>query len=62
MLCHTLTTKEAELPCVWQRHDQWRVAALACSGQELLRQLAHITHAHVGAAVVGLWLEGLQQP
>jgi hypothetical protein len=61
MLCHTLTAKQAELACVGQRHDKWRVAALAGSGHELQRQLANIAHVHVGAAVVGLWLEGLQQ-
>lgn len=56
----TLATVQAELPCVRQRHHQWWVAALAGVRHQLLGQLADATHLGVGAAVVGLWLEGLQ--
>lgn len=57
----TLAAEQAELPRVGQGHDEWRVAALAGVGHELLRQLTHTQHACVGTTVAGLRLECLQR-
>jgi len=57
----TLAAVQAELARVGECYDQRRVAALACISHQLLGQLTDTFHLDVGATVVGLRLERLQQ-
>lgn len=55
----TLTAVQAQLPRVWQGHNQGRVCSLAGIGHQLLCQLTDTAHVRAGTAIVWFWLKSL---